>query len=327
MNEIDHLDIDGRLLRVFLTVIEEGSITAAGARLGLTQSAVSHAMQRLSRIVGRTLFVKSGRGIVATADASVLETKARELVRSLADFARPAASDVADMQFDLTIAANDLQRDLLLPELFQRLSRIARRARIRVIPSDVPSVDLLRGHACDLVITPLPPDGSDVLQRRLFRDQYVCYFDPKMRNAPQDGADYLASRHATVIYPDGGRLQFDKDLERLGVERSIAVMAPSFAGVSAFVRGSDLIATLPHLLAAHVMRDLAVAPVPVEATLSRRVAPLAMYLVWHRRTHDDPGAKFVRNLLIEIGKAAGREGGQIPRRDAGDRDEPPRRGG
>lgn len=308
MNEIDPLDLDGHLLRVFLTVIEEGSITAAGARLGLTQSAVSHAMQRLSRIVGRTLFVKSGRGIVATADAAALEPMARELVRSLADFARPAPTDVADMQFDLTIAANDLQRDLLLPELFQRLSLIARGVRIRVVPSDVPSAALLRSRGCDLVITPLPPDGSDVLQRRLFRDQYVCYFDATVRGAPRDGKDYFASRHATVVYPDGGRLQFDKDLERHGVERSIAVMAPSFAGVSAFLSGSDLVATLPSLLAAHVMRGLGVAPLPIEPTLGRRIAPLAMYLVWHRRTHDDPGAKFVRNLLIEIGKKAGSTG-------------------
>lgn len=309
MNEIDHLDLDGHLLHLFLTVIEEGSITAAGARLGLTQSAVSHAMQRLSRLVGRTLFVKSGRGIVATADAMALDARAREIVRALEDFTRPAVTDVADMRFDLTIAANDLQRDLLLPALFQRLRQAARSVRIRVVPSDVPSVDLLRSRACDLVITPLPPDGSDVLQRRLFRDQYVCYFDPGVRAAPRDMADWLAARHATVVYPDGGRLQFDKDLERSGVERSIDVMAPSFAGVSAFLRGSDLVATLPSLLSAHVMRDLAVAPVPIEPSMRRRVAPLAMYLVWHRRTHDDPGAKFVRNLLIEIGKQAGAEGG------------------
>lgn len=305
MKEIDRYTIDGHLLRVFLAVIEERSITAAGARLGLTQSAVSHAMQRLARLVGRALFVKSGRGIVATAQAKALEPRARDLLHAMAEFARPADVAVRDMTFELTIAANDLQRDLLLPKLFHRLSREASGARLRVVPSDVPSVDLLRSHACDLIITPLPPDGSDVLQRRLFRDQYVCYFDPHVRSAPRDPADYLAGRHATVVYPDGDRLQFDKDLERLGVARSIDVMAPSFAGVSAFLRGSDLLATLPSLLAAHVMRGFAVAPVPVEAAIRRRVAPLAMYLVWHRRTHDDPAARFVRNLLIEIGKEAG----------------------
>ncbi len=308
MNEIDRYTIDGHLLRVFLAVLEERSITAAGARLGLTQSAVSHAMQRLSRLVGRALFVKSGRGIVATAQAKALEPRARDLLRAMAEFARPADVAVRDMTFELTIAANDLQRDLLLPQLFHRLSREAKGARLRVIPSDVPSVDLLRNHACDLIITPLPPDGSDVLQRRLFRDQYVCYFDPRGRSAPRDPVDYLASRHATVVYPDGDRLQFDKDLERLGVPRAIDVMAPSFAGVSAFLRGSGLLATLPSLLAAHVMRGFAVAPVPVEAAIRRRVAPLAMYLVWHRRTHDDPGARFVRNLLIGIGKEAATAG-------------------
>ena len=45
-----------------------GSVTAAADELGVTQSAVSHALQKLRAIVRDPLFVKSGRGIVATVD-------------------------------------------------------------------------------------------------------------------------------------------------------------------------------------------------------------------------------------------------------------------
>ena len=44
MSNFDHLDLDGRLLRLFLSVLEQGSVTAAAEELGLTQSAVSHAL-------------------------------------------------------------------------------------------------------------------------------------------------------------------------------------------------------------------------------------------------------------------------------------------
>lgn len=67
---MDPLDLDGHALQLLLAVHEEGSVTRAAQRLGLTQSAVSHALDKLRALTGDALFVRSGRGIVATAQAS-----------------------------------------------------------------------------------------------------------------------------------------------------------------------------------------------------------------------------------------------------------------
>ena len=88
MKEIDHLALDGHALELFLAVLEEGSVTAAATRLGLTQSAVSHALNKLRRIAGDPLFVKSGRGIVATAHAQALAAKARTLIDEMRKLCR-----------------------------------------------------------------------------------------------------------------------------------------------------------------------------------------------------------------------------------------------
>src|SRR6185312_7929182 len=56
MKEIDHLALDGHALELFLAVLEEGSVTSAATRLGLTQSAVSHGLNKLRRIAGDPLF-------------------------------------------------------------------------------------------------------------------------------------------------------------------------------------------------------------------------------------------------------------------------------
>ena len=74
MSAIDHSDIDGRLLQMLLAVTEERSVTRAAARLDVTQSAVSHQLDRLRAITGDPLFVKSGRGIVPTARAGCSTT-------------------------------------------------------------------------------------------------------------------------------------------------------------------------------------------------------------------------------------------------------------
>jgi DNA-binding transcriptional LysR family regulator len=69
MSKFDWSDLDARLLQLLVAVVEVGSITGAAQRLGVTQSAVSHLLDKLRAITGDPLFVKSGRGIVATAHA------------------------------------------------------------------------------------------------------------------------------------------------------------------------------------------------------------------------------------------------------------------
>src|SRR5574343_1917091 len=86
MSHFDHLDLDGHALTLLLAVQEEGSITRAAHRLGVTQSAVSHGLDKLRAIVGDPLFVRSGRGIVATARADGLAQQARELLEAMRRF-------------------------------------------------------------------------------------------------------------------------------------------------------------------------------------------------------------------------------------------------
>src|ERR1035437_3755400 len=87
MRKLDYSDLDGRLLQLLVAVVEAGSVTGAAQRLGVTQSAVSHLLDKLRAITGDALFVKSGRGIVATAHADQLAGKARELLMSMEGFA------------------------------------------------------------------------------------------------------------------------------------------------------------------------------------------------------------------------------------------------
>src|SRR3989338_7293136 len=93
MNESDGSGLDARLLQLLLTVLDTGSVTAAAQRLGVTQSAVSHGLDRLRAITGDPLFVKAGRGIVATARAEALALPARELLGALERFARLGSFD------------------------------------------------------------------------------------------------------------------------------------------------------------------------------------------------------------------------------------------
>lgn len=288
MKDFDHLQLDGRLLQVLVTVVEESSVTRAAERLGVTQSAVSHLLQRLRDLVGDPLVVKSGRGIVPTARAEALARRARGLLEDLQRFVQAADFDPAGWRARLTIAANDLQRDLLLPALLERLAPLAPGLTLRVVPSGAPTLAMLRDQGCDLVISPRPPDGADIVHKRLFEDRWRVFYDAAVREPPRSLGEYLAADHVTVAYEPPRQLDIDHVLAARGIERRFVVMVPGFAGVAPFLRGSDRLATLPGLLGQTLLRDLASAAVPVACP------PMPMFLVWHLRHRHDPAHQWLR---------------------------------
>lgn len=294
MSKFDWSSLDANLLQLLVAVVETGSITQAAHRLGVTQSAVSHQLDKLRAITADPLFVKSGRGIVPTARAEGLAQQARDLLHRLQQFAHSERFDPAQWRVTLTIAANDFQRDLLLPPLATRLRQLSPGVGLRIIPSTVPPLELLRSDGCHLVISPRPPEGSDIVQKRLFEDQYRVFYDASQRPPPRSEADYLAAEHATVVYDTGRGLDLDQRLAARGLERRFAVMVPGFSALPAFVRGTPLLATAPSLLARQTLQGLDSCPVPVDCP------SMPMYLIWHARYQQDAAHSWLRAQLQAV---------------------------
>jgi DNA-binding transcriptional LysR family regulator len=69
------------LLRTFVSIVDLGSFTKAGAAIGRTQPAISLQMRRLEELVGRPLFRPDGRAFQLTADGEMLLSYARDILR------------------------------------------------------------------------------------------------------------------------------------------------------------------------------------------------------------------------------------------------------
>ncbi len=291
MNHFDHSDLTGHLLELLVAVSEEGSITGAAARLGVTQSAVSHGLDRLRTIVGDPLYLRSGRGIAATARAELLVPQARALLEGMRSMVTQGGFDPAQFHGRITVAANDLQRDLLLPTVLKRLRAQAPGLTLRIIPSGVPNPEMLRDGRCQVIISPRPPDAADLVQTRLFEDRYVVYYDPARRGAPASLDEYLAAEHATVVYEPQRSLDVDHVLAERGVERRFVVTVPGIAALAAFVRDSEMLTTAPSVIAGSLMAGLAFCEPPLPCP------PLPMYLIWHARHQADPMHVWLRRTI------------------------------
>ncbi|WP_346900588.1 LysR family transcriptional regulator [uncultured Roseibium sp.] len=303
MRKIDYSDLDGKTLRAFLTILEESSVSKAADQLGVTQSAVSHTLAKLRHVLGDPLFVRSGQGLTPTERALALKEPVQAVLDGMKGLTegRPFDPLAEDMRF--AIAANDLQRELIFPPLLREAREQGIRLRLDFLVSGVPDPIILRDDRCQIMLTPLPPDGRDIFQKRLVTTRMMVFYDADRRDPPRSWEEYCACEHVDVRFEDG---RSSKEVLR-GVDqnqiRPATVTVPYFNAIPAFIKGSDLISTDTKLQHLGPLRELACAPLPFDCE------PVSIYMVWHQRSTTDPAHRWLRRMIERIAATLPAAGG------------------
>ncbi|RJG00653.1 LysR family transcriptional regulator [Noviherbaspirillum sedimenti] len=108
---------DLNLYRLFLMVFDERSVSAAAARLNVTQPAVSHALNRLRLTLGDRLFTRSPSGLRPTPYALDIEPRVRQAIRSLMQSSERTNFDPHTTERSFTIAAGPYLCELVAQDL------------------------------------------------------------------------------------------------------------------------------------------------------------------------------------------------------------------
>lgn len=108
-------------LRLFLQIIDSGSMSAAARAVHLTQPALSRTLAQLEGELGTALFDRRGRGLVLTAAGRALEPKARTLLDEAERVAREVSRAAERDYADLWLGTIDSAATYLMPELVPTL--------------------------------------------------------------------------------------------------------------------------------------------------------------------------------------------------------------
>lgn len=293
MNDFDFLRLDGHILRTFLVILEENSVSRAADRLDLTQSAVSHTLAKLRKTLGDPLFVRSGQGLTPTETALSLKGPVQEVLDGMKALTDLRSFDPKSENMHFVVAANDLQRDLIFPDLFKSARDEGIRLSFEFKPSGLPSVSMLRDARCDLIITPAPPDAPDMIRQKLFAGKWKCFYDSRSRPPPNTTEEYLKSEHVSAQFALGG---FSDDILKsvdLPNKPIPTVTVSNFAGITPFVLGTKMLTTQIEQMHIVSLRALDMAPLPFQTE------DVAVSLVWHERSTNDPAHKWLRNLITQ----------------------------
>lgn len=263
MQQIDISRVDLNLLVVFEALMEERHVGRASARLALSQSATSHALARLRAVFDDPLFVRNPRGIQPTARGRELGVPIAEALAQLRVVFEPKAGfDPANFRRRFTISTHDYALAVLVPAVMKALRTEAPGVELRCVsvhPTRI--VDSLDRGKLDFALGGLRRVQAERVQHTLLlSDRYVGVArrsHPKVFGGCMSLADFAAQAHVVVSPSGETQVDVDSTLVALGIERRIAITAPSFLALPFIVENTDLLGVLPERLAAHATKGMA----------------------------------------------------------------------
>lgn len=315
--------LDLNLFRVFGAVFECRSVSGASKELGVTASAVSHALGRLRQAIGDELFVYGDEGMVPTARAIEIAPAIRDGLGRIdeAVSAKPFVPAASARTF--RISATDYGTTIVLTRLVERLARTAPQLELRIFPYnrmdvvrhlDEGRLDLVIGWFGDL------PERARRTVILMDREAIVVRRGHPLTHQPVDREQLFSYPFAVVELTGSGEQAAEGFIDERGVWRRVwidrllieaeegkedtvahvAVSLPHYAAVPGILSATDMVATLPERMAqrlvaagTHAILDLPYEPLVVSAEA-----------VWHQRGDRDGGLQWLLGELVDVMRSA-----------------------
>lgn len=294
------MGIDVSLLQVVRALARHGTVTAAAASLGLTQSTVSYALGRLRAHYNDQLFVPAGKQLTRTPLATRLIEEAE---RILQDFERVESLtetfDPRRSRRRFRIHMIDVAEVLILPGLMKRLSEEGLLVEIDVVR--IPGGEVwgeLESGRLDLVVGTPWKSQPTLFRQKLLAEHYVgiARKGHPLQHQLETLEGYLRCSHC-VVKPRGPTLgRIEAALAALSPERRVPLQVTDFLSVPSIVASTDVVAAVPStLVALHPHRNhLQVFSLPIAQT------GFVVMQHWHKLAHSDAANVWLRQLLKTV---------------------------
>ncbi len=304
MIELHNFDIN--LLVAFDLLMEEKNVSRAAERMFVTQSAMSHTLQRLRQQLDDPLLVKTPAGMKPTDRALSLVDPVKAVLRDIKRLIRaPEEFDPAQSRRRFVIAATDYMDLLVLPPLIERIALRAPGIDIHVKRTELPFPEAALEHNdLDVVLgfdTILKPPVY-LSRSKLFDDRMICVVSKKhqvVKKRELTLEEYVSCKHM-LISRTGTRVGLIDDwLAERALARRIALIVPHFLSAPFIVAKTDMILSLPERIAnAFVgLAPLKILPLPIE------LPAYDLVMVWHPLRDPDPAHRWLRDQIMEVSRS------------------------
>ena len=302
--------IDLNLMKVFLALAKERSVTKAGDSVGLSQPAVSHALRRLRDLLDDELFIRGSDGMQPTERCRELAPAIEASLKMLEDaLTVKEVNDPANLQATYRLGMNDLFSTLLVPGLTAAAADQAPNVSLRFLHtleinkslSDAYS-DLDAG-TIDMTIIQDFDTPSRFDRALLGASDFVC---AARASHPSFGPavsleQYTQFGHIMITTLDAEYGRIDEALAKKSIRRKINLRVPHYSAALSATAQTDLVYTMPRILAPHAQQafGLQISGLPFESPLRK------IFQVWHKTRTKEFGHQWLRAVVAKTANMAG----------------------
>lgn len=290
--------IDLNLLTIFEAVMETGQLSQAGVRLGLSQPAMSAALQRLRVTLNDPLFIRSRQGMEPTPRAQAWYLELAPALAQIRQSLTPKNLDPSTSERTFTMVCGDYFETVHLAALLPRLQRAAPHVGLDLQPLSTEGVpaDFKLGKN-DFAIYFQPPAGPGVDYHAVGKEELVVICSEKHPRIKKKLSlkQFNQEKHVLISTSSQQKTRIDELLSEHKVERKLLAKVSHFSSAAMVLENTDALCTVPAGMGAFLKSRFAVKSCPFPLTLP----PIDKLLIWPTMLAEDPLHQWFKELLIE----------------------------
>jgi DNA-binding transcriptional LysR family regulator len=292
--------LDLNLLVALDALLRKANVSRAAMRIGLSQPAASHALQRLRDLIGDPLLVRTGARMELTPRAQALRAPLAQALDQVRGLFIPDDFDATSSERQFRLMMPDLAVELLMPPLMAKITALAPNVRIDVVPWRGPAIFSAEfARTIDLVIS-IGNAFKGFHRQLLYTDRDALAVrrghPARAKLAKRDG--FLSARHVAVIIRGQNEDLIDGWLRAKGLERRIALVVPGYLEALHVAARTDLVAFVPRRLIGALAKQLSLLTVtpPLDPGIDEQ------FMFYPTRAQMDPGSIWLRQLMLQTGR-------------------------
>ncbi|CAH7003136.1 LysR family transcriptional regulator [Vibrio chagasii] len=300
MADFNWKGIDLNLLIALQALYKTNSVSKAAERCYVSQSAMSHSLQRLRKLFDDPLFERVGSKMEATDRAIELSSTVDALLNTIqSEVLLSKSFDVTTYQGSWKIGLTDYAEQMFAPVLFDLIKQSSPDSQIALFNVNRANYQrVFEDSKLDMAIGSFGEVSKLYRTKHLYTEQHVCLLDNSVLSIeePMSLVQFASVGHALVSPAGVIKTGVDSRLAELGLSRKVVIASSNFLTVKRLIRGRELLCIVPKLVARNDIEGeealLAVKP-PID------VPDFDIQLVYRKAKHLDDKNKLLRRLITE----------------------------
>ncbi len=291
--------IDMNLLLYLNVLLEEQNISRAAKRLCISQPALSNALSRMREAFGDDILTRSQGNMVPTPFATHIRLALREALEKIdSEVLHKREFDPRTDSYQFNLSFYGYEESVILPALWQELEQFPKLVLSNRAPNRLQIFDSLRLLQVHFTTMTMEKSSADFCTRRLLSDDFVAVTHKDFAPPMLDSSTYF-SHHHVIASPVGEQSMVDNLIAPLGQSRRVIARLSEFSSIPMMLcADKNAISTIPKKLADIWLRHfpLRIMPLPFA------IAPLKVFLSWHKSAENIPALDWFKQKLIAVAK-------------------------